>query len=43
MLMANKGVLGDVEEIGCTGGGAYKYGEEFQEKFGTKVVKYDEM
>ncbi|KAI9027939.1 type II pantothenate kinase [Hyaloraphidium curvatum] len=43
LLLANPGVLGGVQEIGCTGGGAYKYGEEFQEKFGTHVVKYDEM
>lgn len=43
LLLANRGIFGSVTEVGCTGGGAYKYGDEFHDKFGTKVVKYDEM
>ncbi|KAJ3331544.1 hypothetical protein HDU93_009622 [Gonapodya sp. JEL0774] len=30
MMKSNAGIFSDIEEIGCTGGGAYRYGEEFQ-------------
>ncbi len=36
-------MLGTMSTLGCTGGGAYKYSNDFHARFGIDIIKYDEM